>query len=139
MRRARKIETGDITPAEAADQMRLTLTAFTACLPSLIDRGTPARRAVYERMKQVEIDVALWVEGLDPKPRGVLLDTERSEATTERLFPASRHRSARIRKKLIKRFCAEFRKQPCIWRIGDRIVAHPSFKATIERGTNRCR
>ena len=41
MRRVRKIETGDITPAEAADQMRLTLAAFTACLPSLIDRGFP--------------------------------------------------------------------------------------------------
>jgi hypothetical protein len=37
----KKIETGDITPAEAADQMRLTLAAFTVCLPSLLDRGFP--------------------------------------------------------------------------------------------------
>ncbi|XIA63229.1 hypothetical protein ACFIOY_29040 [Bradyrhizobium sp. TZ2] len=41
MRRARIIEVGDITPAEAANQMRLTLAAFEACLPSLLDRGFP--------------------------------------------------------------------------------------------------
>jgi hypothetical protein len=41
MSRARKIETGDITPKEAADQMRLTLAAFTHCLPALLDRGFP--------------------------------------------------------------------------------------------------
>jgi len=41
MRRVRKLEPGDITPAEAADQMRLTLAAFTHCLPSLLDRGFP--------------------------------------------------------------------------------------------------
>ena len=32
-RRARKIETGDITPAEAAELMRLSPAAFTHCLP----------------------------------------------------------------------------------------------------------
>jgi hypothetical protein len=41
MSRARKIERGDITPAEAAEQMRLTVAAFAACLPSLLDRGFP--------------------------------------------------------------------------------------------------
>jgi hypothetical protein len=40
-RRARKIEPGDITPAEAAEQMRLSLAAFSHCLPSLLDRGFP--------------------------------------------------------------------------------------------------
>jgi hypothetical protein len=28
-------------------------------------------------MKQVEIEAALWVEGLGPKPQGVLIDTVR--------------------------------------------------------------
>jgi len=42
-----------------------------------------------------------------------------------RLFPVSRHRSQRIHKKLIKRFGGEFRKVPAIYRIGDRLVAHP--------------
>jgi hypothetical protein len=65
----------------------------------------------------------------------IIYDHYALEATTERLFPASRHRSARIRKKLIKGFGGEFRKRPCIWRIGDQIIAHPSFRAEIERGT----
>ena len=41
MSRVRKIPTGDITPAEAADQMRLTTGAFAVWLPSLLDRGFP--------------------------------------------------------------------------------------------------
>lgn len=39
---------------------------------------TPERRAVFDRMKQVEIEATLWAEGLGPKPKGVLIDTERS-------------------------------------------------------------
>lgn len=54
------------------------------------------------------------------------------EATEERLFPASRHRSRRTRKKLIKRFGGEFKKVPCIWQTPHGIIAHPSFKARIE-------
>ncbi len=45
--------------------------------------------------------------------------------TDERLFPASKNRSARIRKKLLKRFGGEFRQVPCIFRTGDTIIAHP--------------
>lgn len=55
------------------------------------------------------------------------------EATQERLFPKSKHRSKRIHKKLLKKFGGEFRMKPCIWQIGDKIVAHPSFKTEIER------
>lgn len=55
------------------------------------------------------------------------------EATQVRLFAASRHRSRRIHKKLVKRFGGEFRMQPCIWRMGRRIVAHPAFRAEFER------
>jgi hypothetical protein len=39
--RTRTIEPGDITPAEAAKLMGLSLTQFEACLPSLLDRGFP--------------------------------------------------------------------------------------------------
>lgn len=46
--------------------------------------------------------------------------------TTERLFPESRHRSARILKKLIKRHGGEFRKEPAVFRVGDTIYAHPA-------------
>lgn len=38
---------------------------------------TPSRRAVYERMKQVEIEAELWANGLGPKPQGVLIDPVR--------------------------------------------------------------
>ncbi len=51
--------------------------------------------------------------------------------TDERLFPASRHRSKRIRKKLLKRFGGEFRRVPCMYRWGDKIICHPSHKAEL--------
>jgi hypothetical protein len=41
MSRARKIEPGDITPAEAGAAMGLTLAQFNHCLPGLLDRGFP--------------------------------------------------------------------------------------------------
>jgi hypothetical protein len=63
--------------------------------------------------------------------------------TTERLFPASKHRSARIRKRLIKRHGGEFRMTPAMWRLNDHIYAHPSFRsqleASIKKETMECR
>lgn len=53
--------------------------------------------------------------------------------TTERLFPASRHRSARIRKKLIKRFGGEYRKVPAAFRHGDTLFVHPEIYAELKR------
>lgn len=52
--------------------------------------------------------------------------------TDQRLFRASKNRSKRIHKKLVKRFGGEFRKQPCIWRVGNTIYAHPSFRSQLE-------
>lgn len=52
--------------------------------------------------------------------------------TTERLFPESRHRSRRIHKKLVKRHGGEFRKVPCMWRVGAEIIAHPSYAAQLK-------
>jgi hypothetical protein len=52
--------------------------------------------------------------------------------TSDRLFPASRHRSRRVHKKLIKRYGGEFRKKPAMFRAGDQIIAHPSFRAALE-------
>src|SRR5687767_11936752 len=62
----------------------------------------------------------------------LIYDPSALETSEERLFPASKHRSKRIHKKLVKRFGGEFRKNPAMYRIGDVIVAHPSFKAAIE-------
>lgn len=63
-----------MTDNELAEYLHLTPADAAIVIPKL----TPARRAVYDRMKQVEIEAALWAEGLGPKPHGVLIDTERS-------------------------------------------------------------
>lgn len=49
----------------------------------------------------------------------------------ERLFPASKNRSARIRKKLVKRFGGEFRKVPCAFKQGNTLICHPALYAQI--------
>jgi hypothetical protein len=53
--------------------------------------------------------------------------------TTDRMFPVSKNRSARIRKKLVRRFGGEFRRVPCIWQTPDAIFAHPTLYAEIVR------
>ena len=68
----------------------------------------------------------------------IIYDHNVLKESTERLFPLSRHRSARIRKKLLKRFGGEFRKVPCMWQVGGSggvLYAHPSFKAKLEDAT----
>lgn len=60
--------------AELAKYLHLSPAEAAIVIPKL----TPQRRAVYDRMKQVEIEASLWAEGLGPKPQGVLIDTERS-------------------------------------------------------------
>jgi len=57
------------------------------------------------------------------------------EATEERLFPFSKNRSRRIHKKLVRRFGGEFRMRPCIFKVNNTLIAHPSFRAEIERVT----
>lgn len=63
-----------MTDTELAEYLHLTPAEAAIVIPKL----TSGKRAVYERMKQVEIEAALWSEGLGPKPQGVLIDTERS-------------------------------------------------------------
>jgi hypothetical protein len=58
---------------ELAEYLGLTPAEALIVLPKL----TPERRALYDRMKQVEMEAALWQAGLGPKPKGVLIDTER--------------------------------------------------------------
>lgn len=54
------------------------------------------------------------------------------EETDVRMFPASKNRSKRIQKKLVKRFGGEFKKQPCIYRMGDKWIAHPVMYAKFQ-------
>lgn len=64
----------------------------------------------------------------------VVSDPNALEGTAERLFPESRHRSQRIKKKLIKRLGGEFRRVPAVFKIGSNlIVAHPVRYAEINR------
>jgi hypothetical protein len=36
---------------------------------------SPEKRALFDRMATIEVEVALWQDGLGPKPEGVLIDT----------------------------------------------------------------
>ncbi len=59
---------------ELAEYLHLSPEHAALVIPKL----SPARRAVYERMKLVEFETELWIAGLGSKPQGVLIDTERS-------------------------------------------------------------
>lgn len=55
--------------------------------------------------------------------------------TDERLFPYSRHRSARIHKKLVKRFGGEYRQKPVAYQFGDNLIIHPELSARLRART----
>ena len=55
-----------------------------------------------------------------------------TEATNERLFPPSKHRSKRIHKKLVKRFGGEFRKVPAMYKMGNTVYCHPAMKPRLD-------
>ena len=60
--------------------------------------------------------------------------TPNALAETEvRLFPESKHRSKRIRKKLLKRFGGEFKKEPAAFKIGNRIIIHPALYERLKQ------
>jgi len=74
------------------------------------------------------------VEAMRPEPQPRVVFTPYAlKDTDQRLFPASRNRSKRIEKKLIKRHGGIYRKQPCMWRVADVIYAHPAYKAEFQR------
>ena len=66
----------------------------------------------------------------------IILSNYALQDSEERLFPASRHRSKRVFKKLIQRFGGEFVQVPCIFKVGSKFVMHPerfvAFKAALE-------
>jgi hypothetical protein len=63
----------------------------------------------------------------------VICDPNCLQDTTERNFPASKNRSKRIHKKLVKRFGSEFKKVPAMFQIQGRIIAHPVRYAELKR------
>lgn len=66
-----------------------------------------------------------------PQPRQIMFSMHALKPTDERLFAASRHRSRRTLKKLIKRHGGEFRMAPAILSIGGTVYAHPAFRASL--------
>lgn len=73
------------------------------------------------------------IERANPVPAAsrIVFTANALAETEERNFPASRNRSKRIYKKLVKRFGGEFRKEPAMWRVGGVIYAHPALKGRI--------
>jgi hypothetical protein len=63
----------------------------------------------------------------------VICDPNCLADTAERNFAESKHRSKRIRKKLIKRFGSEFKRVPAMFQFQGRIVAHPVRYAELKR------
>lgn len=53
----------------------------------------PARRAVFERMSTIEIEIDLWDQGLGPKPIGVLVDRARTPAAARDMVQRLRKHS----------------------------------------------
>lgn len=43
-----------------------------------IEKLPPEKRALFDRMANLEIELDLWQQGLGPKPQGVLIDTAKS-------------------------------------------------------------
>lgn len=62
----------------------------------------------------------------------IIVDHNCLTDTEERNFPLSRHRSARVKKKLVKRFGGEFKKMAAIFNLPGRIVVHPSLYQAIK-------
>jgi hypothetical protein len=63
----------------------------------------------------------------------------RITVSEERLFPASRHRSARIHKKLVKRYGGEFKVKitPITYVMGNTLFTHPTLYEELKRNAKR--
>ena len=63
----------------------------------------------------------------------IIVSEHALEDSDQRNFPTSRHRSARVHKKLVKRHGGEFRKVGCAYKIGGKIVMHPNVYADFQK------
>jgi hypothetical protein len=54
----------------------------------------PERRALFERMSKIEVEIDLWDQGLGPKPTGVLIDRARTPASARGMVARLRKHSA---------------------------------------------
>lgn len=65
--------------------------------------------------------------------RGVVVTPSALAESTVRLFPESRHRSRRVRKKLLKRFGSEFKLVPCAYDTPYGLIIHPALYDELKR------
>lgn len=75
-------------------------------------------------IKRIEAELRAVV--LPPQPEIIVSDAAMKD-TDERLFPTSKNRSRRIHKKLLKRFGGEFRREPAVFKMGNRWIMHPTL------------
>lgn len=64
--------------------------------------------------------------------RSILVTPHALAVTKDRLFPASKNRSRRIHKKLVKRFGGEFRMRPAAFASPAVVIVHPEIYRRIE-------
>jgi hypothetical protein len=74
------------------------------------------------------VSVSLFNMGLP-----IIVSEVALETTDQRLFPASKNRSRRIHKKLVKRFGGESRKVPTIFRTPQGLICHPVMYAKLRQ------
>lgn len=67
----------------------------------------------------------------------IMVSDHALEETDERNFPASRHRSARVHKKLVQRHGGEFRKVGCAYKMGGKIIMHPNLYAEFQKAMDK--
>ena len=62
------------------DEEMATYLGIPADRVDVVKSFRPERRAVYERMASLEMDLKLWQDGLGPKPTNVLIDFPRRKS-----------------------------------------------------------
>lgn len=68
---------------------------------------------------------------------GIIVSEHALEDSDQRNFPVSRHRSARVHKKLVKRHGGEFRKVGCAFKMGGKLFMHPNIYAEFQKAMER--
>lgn len=110
----------------------LTLDMLAEAQRKIIEMCALPASMLHEQPMSTARQVQMQMAGLR-----IIFSSYALEATAERLFPASKHRSKRIRKKLIKRFGSEYRMVPVIWQAGNVIYAHPALREKLRRAVDQ--
>lgn len=123
----------DMALSEAMCSMRRRIEETFLIPPNFFTNTVAAASSNTLTVHAVEAAMRSLPNLMPPRLRMKIIYSDHAlETTKERLFPESKHRSARIRKKLIKRFGGEYRQKPAMWLFDDALIAHPSFRPRLE-------